>query len=380
MRKFYSMFLAVFVTAIGYAQAPQKMSYQAVIRNNLDELVTNHAVGMKISILKDAAPVFVETQTPTSDANGLVTIEIGGGTPVTGTLEGIDWSAGTYFIKTETDPTGGTSYTITGTSQLLSVPYALFAQKAHDIDYNFIITGISNLTMNKNETMSIPIYIHWIGGEQENVALSATDVPNGVNLQFEESDGKPDFASSLSIEVTRDAMAGIHTLSVIGTAESGRIRVYSFELNIVTNLCAELMILDATSWTVEDNNLKSIQGAIVKLFASQSSFDNNLPDYTALSDENGMIYLYDLPALEEYLMLVEKDDLSNIVDGYLIQGVFNNQAEIDTSPFQTGAYVGGLKFIDYNGDGVINVVDKAWRDHISIFTGEVTTKTIIIGK
>ena len=118
------------MTASVFAQAPQKMSYQAVIRNSSNALVTSSAVGMKVSIFKGSAagsPVFVETHTPTTNANGLASFEIGGGTAVTGTMAGIDWSAGPYFIKTETDPTGGTSYTITGTSQLMSVPYALFS-------------------------------------------------------------------------------------------------------------------------------------------------------------------------------------------------------------------------------------------------------------
>jgi hypothetical protein len=113
-----------------WAQSPQKMSYQTVIRNSSDQLVTTHAVGMQISILQGTTPVYVETQTPTTNANGLVSIEIGGGTPVTGTFAAIDWSAGTYFIQTEIDPTGGTSYSITGTSQLLSVPYALYSKTA----------------------------------------------------------------------------------------------------------------------------------------------------------------------------------------------------------------------------------------------------------
>ena len=114
-----------------FAQAPEKMSYQAVIRNSNDALVANQAVGMQISILQTIATgtaVYVETQTPTTNINGLVSLEIGTGTPVTGTFAGIDWATGPYFIKTETDPTGSTTYTITGTSQLMSVPYALYAK------------------------------------------------------------------------------------------------------------------------------------------------------------------------------------------------------------------------------------------------------------
>lgn len=113
-----------------FAQAPNLMSYQAVVRDGSNALIANTAVGIKISILQTTATgtvVFAETQTVTTNTNGLATLQIGAGTPVIGTIGAIDWSTGPYFIKTETDPTGGTSYTITSTSQLMSVPYALFA-------------------------------------------------------------------------------------------------------------------------------------------------------------------------------------------------------------------------------------------------------------
>jgi hypothetical protein len=130
MKKIITICAAILMSSSVFAQAPQKMSYQAVIRNSSDALVTSTAVGMQISILQGSASgtaVYVETQTPTSNANGLVSIEIGGGTVVSGNFANIDWANGPYFVKTETDPAGGTSYSITGTSQLLSVPYALYA-------------------------------------------------------------------------------------------------------------------------------------------------------------------------------------------------------------------------------------------------------------
>ena len=138
MNKFYTFLAAILLTTSTFAQAPEKMSYQAVIRNSGDALVTNQAVGMRISILQTTATgtaVYVETQTPTTNINGLVSLEIGAGTPVTGTFAGIDWAAGPYFIKTETDPTGSTTYTIAGTSQLMSVPYALYAKTVADKTY-----------------------------------------------------------------------------------------------------------------------------------------------------------------------------------------------------------------------------------------------------
>jgi hypothetical protein len=132
MKKLYTILAAVLVTASTFAQAPEKMSYQAVVRDSGDNLVTSQVVGMRISILQGTTAVYVETQTPTTNVNGLVTLEIGGSsaTVVSGIFSTIDWSTGTYFIKTETDPTGDTTYTITGTSQLLSVPYALQSKTA----------------------------------------------------------------------------------------------------------------------------------------------------------------------------------------------------------------------------------------------------------
>ena len=130
MRKIYYLALLLFVCISASSQSQNNMSYQAVIRNSSNNLITNQAVGMRISILQGSAvgtEVYVETQNPISNINGLVTLEIGNGTPTLGTYNGINWANGPYFVKTETDPTGGNSYTVVGVSQLMSVPYALYA-------------------------------------------------------------------------------------------------------------------------------------------------------------------------------------------------------------------------------------------------------------
>ncbi|HOF20631.1 MAG TPA: hypothetical protein PLO24_05205 [Bacteroidales bacterium] len=115
-----------------FAQLPQKISYQALIRDNNNDLVTNRLMGMQINIRKGnikGPVVYTETQTPTTDANGLVSIQIGGNDD----FNMIDWPTGTYFIETGIAifPPYNT-YTISGTSQLLSVPYSFHSKTAEN--------------------------------------------------------------------------------------------------------------------------------------------------------------------------------------------------------------------------------------------------------
>jgi len=122
---------------VSLSQAPQRVNYQTVIRNNAGELVKSHAVRIKVSILQGSASgaaVYIETHTPNTNANGLATVEVGNGTPVSGSFSSIQWGTGTYYLKVETDPTGGTTYSISGTSQILSVPYALYSRRATYVD------------------------------------------------------------------------------------------------------------------------------------------------------------------------------------------------------------------------------------------------------
>lgn len=137
MKKLFLLFfLLAAIQYTTYAQSPEMMSYQAVIRNSSGGLVANQTVGMQFSILSGSitgSAVYVETQTAMTNQNGLVSLEIGSGTVVSGSFSAIDWSTGLYFIKVETDPSGGTSYTISGTTQLLSVPYAFYADIADSV-------------------------------------------------------------------------------------------------------------------------------------------------------------------------------------------------------------------------------------------------------
>ena len=134
MKKLYTIISIMLLTMLAaVAQAPERFSYQAVIRNANNSLVANANVGVRVSILQGGATgnsVYTETHTAGTNANGLLTVEIGGGNAQQGSFQSIDWGSGSYFLKTEVDPNGGSNYSITSVQQLMSVPYALYAREA----------------------------------------------------------------------------------------------------------------------------------------------------------------------------------------------------------------------------------------------------------
>ncbi|HSD08158.1 hypothetical protein [Flavobacterium sp.] len=131
------LIILLFVITLNvFAQSPEKMSYQAIIRGGDNSLVTNSKISLKIIIHQGTATgtdVYQETHSVQTNDNGLVSLEIGTGIIVTGNFSKIAWENGPHFIETQVDITGGTNYNIIGISQLLSVPYALHAKTAEKI-------------------------------------------------------------------------------------------------------------------------------------------------------------------------------------------------------------------------------------------------------
>ena len=125
--------IALCLSLMASASAPQTITYQAVVRNNVHKLVRSKAVGVRISILKGSekgSAVYSETRRAITNPDGLLTFAIGDEEAVSkDDISKINWEEGPYFIKCEMDPDGGTNYTLASTSQLLSVPYAIYAER-----------------------------------------------------------------------------------------------------------------------------------------------------------------------------------------------------------------------------------------------------------
>jgi len=188
--------LSVLIPQQTKAQSPEKMSYQAVIRNNSNALVANTQIGMEINIRQgtlSGTVVYTETQTPTTNANGLVSIEIGGGAG----FSSIDWANNIYFIETKTAIAPPlTTYTIITTSQLLSVPYALHSKTAETLTGGITETDplFSAWGKDYNDLINTPT----IPSVPVNVSAFANDV--GYLTTLSETD--PHWAASPSFGIT----------------------------------------------------------------------------------------------------------------------------------------------------------------------------------
>lgn len=171
------------------AQVPNAFSYQGVARNNTGQPLANQSISIRASILNASATgtaVYEETHTTTTNGFGLFTLSIGSGTATIGTFAAIDWAVNTKFLKIEMDATGGSNYTLAGTTQLLSVPYAQFAKSS--TPQTISVTG-NNLSISGGNTVALPVggggktFVTISGNLTNAQAVTKLATEAGVNTQ-----------------------------------------------------------------------------------------------------------------------------------------------------------------------------------------------------
>ncbi len=308
MKKIYVLFiLSILFTINAFAQTPEKLSYQAIIRNSSGIILSNQGIGIQISILKGSnggIAVYAETQNPITNANGLISIEIGSGTLVSGDFTSIDWAADIYFIKTEIDTAGGTNYTITGSSQLISVPYALHAKTAETI------TGSISETD--------PIYL---GSDAFNI--TATDITklsnlSGTNTGDQDISGIATNASAITaIETeqgTQNTAIALNTAKVTNAIHTGDV-TGSTVLMISDDAVTTTKLLDANV-----TNAKLANGAVTALKINGIT-SNGTANQMISSNADGSFSWVDAPIVFAW-------------------GKMNNGVRISGSPAWTSSRVG----------------------------------------
>ncbi len=146
MKKIISFFCIIMLCLSIQAQVPQAFNYQAVARNNAGAPLINSSVAIRVSIHDSTASgvvVYAERDTATTNGFGLFSVSVGTGNVISGTFNTINWSHGNKFMEVDLDPTGGSSYTNMGTTQLLSVPYAMHARTADSATNVPSVWGVS---------------------------------------------------------------------------------------------------------------------------------------------------------------------------------------------------------------------------------------------
>lgn len=169
MKKYLLTFVFAFVAAFSaLAQSPSTFSYQAVARDASNNVLINKSIGLRMSVLSGATPLYTETFSTQTNAYGMFTINLGTGTSTLNTFSGIDWIAGNAkSLKVEIDVNGGTNYTDLGTTAFTSVPYAMVANTVNNVALNDL-TNVNAPTPTTNQVLQ------WNGSEWAPATLSTS--------------------------------------------------------------------------------------------------------------------------------------------------------------------------------------------------------------
>ncbi len=198
MKKVFLFSFIIVCVSIVNAQVPNQFNYQAVARNSLGQSIPNANINLRITILDGSATgtnVYSETRQTTTNQLGLFTAAIGGPGAVstTGNFNTIDWSTGKKFIKVEADPLGGNNFSILGNTEMLSVPYALYAVNgkigpvgpSNVLNIGTVTTGATGSTASASITGISPSQILNLGlptgASGKNSLIKTTPEPSGAN-------------------------------------------------------------------------------------------------------------------------------------------------------------------------------------------------------
>jgi uncharacterized protein (TIGR02145 family) len=265
------------------SQAPNLMSYQAVIWDASGNLVSEKTVSIKISILQGSVTgtsVYSESHRVVTNINGLVSLMIGGGTNAIGNIADINWGAGSYFFKTETDPTGGGNYSIIGITPFVSVPYSYFSMMSANIQttkpglpgqvlkldeqgkpfwsgssYPIVSNQMVSLT---SCTASITVNVSDDGGSpvtSRGVVWSTSPNPTITSSKVIEGNGKGSFSTTLpNLAPNTTYYIRAFATNDVGTGYGSEIKVTTFTGTAVPTVTT-IPISDITSTTAKSGGI-----------------------------------------------------------------------------------------------------------------------------
>ena len=190
MKKQFTLAVTILISVITFAQ--NGINYKAIVKDDSGNVITNQQIQIQFSILKGTAQanVYTETHSPTTDANGLVILNIGEGTPVSGDFTSLDWGSDDYYLNVQLNTgVAGSSFIDLGTTQFTAVPYALQAEKASNVfsgNYDDLVDTPTIIEPKGLETIDEGNGIGWrlVGQDPNNygnIGENAVDLSNSSN-------------------------------------------------------------------------------------------------------------------------------------------------------------------------------------------------------
>jgi hypothetical protein len=254
MKKIFTLLNAIAFAGLIFAQSPDNFKYQAVIHDNSGNILNDKQVGLRISIIENdisGNSVYTESFQTTTNAFGLVSLEIGNGTKVSGDFATIDWGNGAYFLSVELDFDGTLNYLLMGTTQLLSVPYALFANKAGNGfsgDYNDLSNKPDLLdTVKYLKTETDPVFNTSIAKGINSLDTANWNAKSNFSGNYNDLTNKPDLQDTAKyLEVETDPV-------------------------FITSIAKGISSTDTATWNAKSN----FSGQYIDLESKPTLFDGN---------------------------------------------------------------------------------------------------------
>ncbi|MEQ9229441.1 MAG: tail fiber domain-containing protein [Cyclobacteriaceae bacterium] len=347
--------LSVLTTNV-YAQSPNGVQYQAVVRNATGEVISSSSVGLQLSILQGSSSgssVYTESHSATTNSFGLVNLQLGNGSSSQDFAD-IDWSNGPYFIKVEVDPTGGTSYVTMGTSQLLSVPYALHASTvandsvedddadpANELLIGVTLSGTDLEFEDEGGTLSVDLssLVEDDDADPENELLIGASL-SGTDLEIEDA----------GATFTVDLSSLVDDEDADSTNEYQNLSFSNDELTLSGGGGSVIFPYDSSLWEISDDTVY-ILNEHVSIGGSEGGAMLNAHNTSGTGTNTAFYCTSNRTGLNRGILSYARTTSGNTANQYSIVGIAQNDVGSATSG--TGAHIGvSAEAYATNGDNL----------------------------